>query len=339
MHNAAKTCTVLSLLTAFYCKLAPNIQKSPKNLHSFNLNYYIVCSIFNINTLTAKGSDGMYFDLDSPIRVTGFGRITQGKGFWHDDWLSCNYMLMYIAGGSVAFKSGEKEYTLNEGDTLIVSPKTVYRPLESRGCVYYYFYFGATNTEPYESSYKIRTSHSVSVSNFAYSFEYSNRLVIEVQEITKHVGESRLDKIFNRCAELDMWQRPFEKMLLDNYLKEVLIQLNLMQKSALPVEKVFIRMTNFIERNYRSKIGLGEVAQKVHISPSYAAKLFKKNVGMRCSDYINKVRLAAACEFLVNSHMRISEIAYAVGYQSPYYFARQFKTVYGMSASEFRKNR
>lgn len=281
----------------------------------------------------------MYIDLNNPVSVVGFGRIEQAQGFWHDIWKNTNFLLIYLAEGDLEFEFEKQQYKMFAGDTLVIPKGSNHRPLESGGCVYYYFYFSVAETEPKLSQYKIKASHSHGLANFAYSFDSAERAVIEVKTLTRHTGDSRLDKIMNRCAELDMWQRPNEKLLLDNYMREILIQLSLMQEASSEVDQVFNRMKLFIEGNYRRNISLGDVAEKVHISPSYAAKLFRKNTGMRCCDYINKVRLEAACEVLINTHLRISNIAEQVGYSSQYYFARQFKKVYGMTAGQYRKRR
>lgn len=279
----------------------------------------------------------MFIDLDNPVSVVGFGRIEQSTGFWHDMWKNINFLMIYLAEGDLEFEFENQQYKMLAGDTLIIPKGSNNRPLASNGCVYYYFNFSVTETEPATSQYKINASHSHGLSNFAYSFNNAKRAVIEVETLTHHTGDSRLDKIMNRCAELDMWQRPNEKLLLDNYMREILIQLSLMRESSPEVDQVFNRMKFFIERNYRRNISLSDVAKRVHISLSYAAKLFKKNTGMRCCDYINKVRLEAACEVLVNTRLSISSIAEQVGYSSQYYFARQFKKVYGMTAGQFRK--
>ncbi len=281
----------------------------------------------------------MYFDLDTAFKVTNFGKIVQSQGFWHGEWVKSNNMLFYLVDGDLVMQVNNERYQLHSGDTLLISPKSRYQPLESSGCTYYHIDFKATEVEPYDSSYSIRHSYCRGILNFSYAFNFSERSVIEVQTLTRHAEDSRLGKIFNRCAELDIWQRPHEKLLLDNYLKEALIQLSFAQKSSSAVDQVFTRMTAFIQSNYKRNIGLSDVAESAHLSPSYAAKLFKKNVGMRCCDYINNVRLATACGLLVNTNMKVGLIAENVGYKSQYYFSRQFKKVYGITAKEFRKNR
>ncbi len=280
----------------------------------------------------------MYFDLNDKIVVTGFGRIVQNSGFWHGIWCRRYYTMFFISEGGFTMELNGKRYVLNKGDTLIVPPDTSYKPLESNGCVYYYFYFLAKETELRDSRFSISASHCTNPQNFSYGYKYTLHSVVELDVFTPSFEGSRMHKVMARCAELDVWQRPFEKMLLDNYLKEALILLGTFRLSESEVEQRFSRMVIYIRNHYKNNIGLTEVAGHVHMSKSYAAKIFRKNSGMRCCDYINQVRLSAACELLTNTSMRVSDIAEAVGYSGQYYFARQFRKVYGMTALQFRKN-
>ncbi len=279
----------------------------------------------------------MFFDMDTPIKVTGFGRINQSKGFWHKNWITRHYVLFYLSQGDLVMSVDDKEVPLTAGDVLIIPPNAQYRPLQSNGCTYYHFYFSASPCEEYESRFSIRYSHCKGLPNFSYTYSYSDRTVIQLQELTHSTEDSRLSKIFNRCAELDLWQRPNEKMLLDNYLKEILIQLSFLRNKPIDQDQPFARMVTYINSHYKKDISLNNVAEVAHLSPSYAAKLFKRNANMRCCDYINSVRLSVAREILANTDMKISDIAEAVGYKSQYYFSRQFKNLYKTTPMQFRK--
>lgn len=279
----------------------------------------------------------MFFDVDKPIKVSGFGRIGQSAGFWHADWERRDFLLLYLSQGDLVMWVGDHEVSMKAGDVLIIPPNTPYRPLQSNGCTYYHFYFFATLCEKAESHFSISHSYCKGLPNFSFSYSFTEHTVIELQELTHSTEQSRLNKIINRCAELDLWHHPEEKMLLDNYLREILIQLSFLREKSSEKEQSFMRMVLFIQSNYMKSITLKEVSEAAHLSPSYAAKLFRKNSGMRCCDYINNVRLSAACEILVNTPTPISKIAEMVGYNSQYYFARQFKKTYSITAMQFRK--
>lgn len=53
-------------------------------------------------------------------------------------------------------------------------------------------------------------------------------------------------------------------------------------------------------------------------------------------EFIRIIRLRRACQYLEKSQKYVSEIAYAVGFNSPKLFARYFKDEYGMSPREYR---
>jgi AraC-like DNA-binding protein len=65
-------------------------------------------------------------------------------------------------------------------------------------------------------------------------------------------------------------------------------------------------------------------------------KVFRKSTGLKFTEYLARVRLEDARVRLFNPNLRISEIAYDVGFQSLTQFNRTFKRVFGESPSDFR---
>lgn len=69
--------------------------------------------------------------------------------------------------------------------------------------------------------------------------------------------------------------------------------------------------------------------------------LYKKLIfitGKGPHDFIRTIRLKRAYRLLQKSQMQVSEIAYAVGYNSPKRFTENFKAEYGMTPTEFVKS-
>jgi AraC-like DNA-binding protein len=85
-------------------------------------------------------------------------------------------------------------------------------------------------------------------------------------------------------------------------------------------------------------VSLEEVAKAMHVSKFYFCKMFKKATGLTFTDYLGRVRIEKAKAFLLNPHLRISEIAYMVGFQSLTHFNRVFRNLTGESPSHFRAN-
>jgi AraC-like DNA-binding protein len=74
----------------------------------------------------------------------------------------------------------------------------------------------------------------------------------------------------------------------------------------------------------------------MHVSTFYFCKLFKKATGLTFTEYLGRVRIEKAKALLLNPHLRISEIAYDVGFQSLTHFNRVFRQVTGRSPTAFR---
>jgi len=69
----------------------------------------------------------------------------------------------------------------------------------------------------------------------------------------------------------------------------------------------------------------------------YFCKMFKKATGLTFTDYLGRVRVEKAKNLLLNPDLRVSEIAYAVGFQSLTHFNRVFRELTGESPTNFRE--
>ena len=105
------------------------------------------------------------------------------------------------------------------------------------------------------------------------------------------------------------------------------------QNSELPV---ITRAKEYIQQNQAEDLSLGQVAKAVNTSTFYFCKLFKKVTGLNFTDYVSRVRIEKAKNLLLNPNLRVSEIAYEVGFQSLTHFNWVFKKIIGQSPTEYR---
>lgn len=111
-------------------------------------------------------------------------------------------------------------------------------------------------------------------------------------------------------------------------------QILVRQENAEP--PVITKAKNYIQEHQTEDISLAEVAKAVNTSSFYFCKMFKKITGINFTDYLSRLRIERARNLLLNPNLRISEIAYEVGFQSLTHFNRVFKRVVGQSPTEFR---
>jgi YesN/AraC family two-component response regulator len=99
---------------------------------------------------------------------------------------------------------------------------------------------------------------------------------------------------------------------------------------------VITRAREYIQEHQTEKLSLSQVAKAVNTSTFYFCKLFKKVTGINFTDYLSRVRIEKAKNLLLNPNLRVSEIAFEVGFQSLTHFNRVFKKILGQSPTDYR---
>ena len=72
------------------------------------------------------------------------------------------------------------------------------------------------------------------------------------------------------------------------------------------------------------------------MNANHLSENFKQVTGINFVEYVARTRFANACDLLRNGNLRISEIAFAAGFQSLSQFNRVFKTFSGKSPTQYR---
>ncbi len=97
-----------------------------------------------------------------------------------------------------------------------------------------------------------------------------------------------------------------------------------------------MRAKQYIHERIGEDISLKEVASKVNTSSYYLCKQFKKATGLSYTEYVSKIRIQKAKRLLLEPEIRVSEVAFQVGFQSLTHFNRVFKKFTGQSPTEYR---
>ncbi len=106
------------------------------------------------------------------------------------------------------------------------------------------------------------------------------------------------------------------------------------RERAEPVE--IWKARKFIHEHSDDEVSLTKVAKAVNISANHFSEKFKEVTGINFVDYVARIRVGTARDLLRNSDLRISEIAFAVGFQSLSQFNRVFKKLTRQSPTQFR---
>lgn len=93
---------------------------------------------------------------------------------------------------------------------------------------------------------------------------------------------------------------------------------------------------NFIEIHSGEELSLGKVAKAANTSANYFSEKFKEATGINFVRYVARVRYEKAGRLLGEGDLRVSEIAFAAGFQSLSQFNRVFKKFSGKSPTDYR---
>ena len=98
-----------------------------------------------------------------------------------------------------------------------------------------------------------------------------------------------------------------------------------------------IKVISFIRSNFHRDITLTDAAELVGLTPEYLSKLFNQEMDVNFVVFLRNFRISTAKRLLAEGGHKIAEVAEAVGFHDVKYFNKVFKTVTGVSPSEYKK--
>ena len=125
------------------------------------------------------------------------------------------------------------------------------------------------------------------------------------------------------------------KLLRDKFSKELVIKPA--DITITSVDETFIRKAIDIADKHISDSGFGsdEFCREIGMSRSQLHRKLKAITSQPASEFIRTIRLKRAASLLKDSHLSVEEISFRTGFNSPAYFTKCFKTLFGKTPSEY----
>lgn len=137
------------------------------------------------------------------------------------------------------------------------------------------------------------------------------------------------------AAESSLWCEDF-LLVVDEALNKIS---DIMIKGVSDTSAHLSEIFEYIREHYTEDLTLQSVADTFNFSYSYLSAYFNQYAHEGFSEYLNKIRIRKACEYLEDSDSTIAEVSAAVGYADHSYFCRVFKKVTGETPSGYRRAR
>ena len=264
-----------------------------------------------------------------------FGRASQKAGWDHTGRELSTHLFVFFMGGEAEFRIGSTSVTARRGDAVFIPAGTFYVPHTASCTDYYFFHF---NAKPCASS----EGHEGTVPSFSAPYfvlvpEAPGEALSLPLFMPSGAHSAEIEQSLFRCERL-LSERGNEARLL--FAIELFRVLALSARGAeKAVPAALSAMGAYLSERMREEVSLSELARVFGYSPSYVARLFRVHLGTTVSAYRNDLRLTHAYRLLLDTDLRVGEIAEACGFSDIYYFSRLVKRRFGMSPMGLRASR
>jgi AraC-like DNA-binding protein len=105
-------------------------------------------------------------------------------------------------------------------------------------------------------------------------------------------------------------------------------------------EETFARLCrsrDFLAASLDQPVHLADAANQACLSPFHYHRMFARAFGETPHDFLTRLRIDRAKELLARDHAPVTEVCFAVGYESLGSFSMRFRSLVGCSPVEYRR--
>lgn len=223
------------------------------------------------------------------------------------------YRAFLVFKGDGVFKTGSREYKLEPGTLFFTFPKSSFEIEGSNSFTYLYISFNGTGVAP----------------------------------LLDNFGVSEETCVFEGFEHLtDFWMTSIRRVNPSNAtaLTESVLLYSLSyignQENPSSDSNRFESILSYIKENFTdTTLSVKKTADIYFYSEKYLSSLFKKNTGVKFTEYLNELRISHAKALMDEKKLSVSEVALKCGFSDPLYFSKVFKKSIGMTPSEYVKKR
>jgi AraC family transcriptional regulator, arabinose operon regulatory protein len=257
--------------------------------------------------------------------TTGFYRMRNRYFAWREKGTS-DWLLIFTVAGKGRFGHLRGEIVSQPGDIILIRPQTRHD-------------YGLENTL---RRWDLLWAHFIPragwfpLLNWPEEAKGLMRLHLGDEDIVQKVRKRFLE--VNRLAHDSLSNGEAFAM---NALEEVLLWCDRAnpESKTLRLDLRVRRTLDYLYQNFENPISIPGLAKRSGLSTSRFAHLFREQVGSSPGQFLERHRLNQARQFLEFTQYSVTEIAYKVGFQNPFYFSLRFKQETGLSPRAYRDAR
>ena len=162
-------------------------------------------------------------------------------------------------------------------------------------------------------------------------------ILTTTMKVYKKALTNKEDEVFEL---LDM----FSFQTMDEYMavvKEWVKRFNELVSGDIDEHKTSLKMQKaieYIKENYSTDLNMAVVSNHISMNYSLFSFTFKQSTGTNFVNYLKNIRVGEAKKLLTETEMKVNEISQAVGYDHEKHFMKTFKSITGLTPSQYRNN-
>jgi len=266
--------------------------------------------------------------------------ITKHINFSLDLMHSNNYFqCIYIHTGTGILTLPSKTFQLKDGDLFVMPPDTLHSIKTADGSICIYVMIRRTYID---SVFFDLFHHNPPLISFFNKvlFEETRQ---EANYILFHTGSNEdVRETMLRLFSEYMWGDEFRNNIMECYLKLLFSFLFRHKQSEIetPIslsnaELHFNTIMNYINKDFRSAT-LSSTAEYLHLSKQYICRIIQQVSGTNFSKLLMDVKLKKVQQYLLETNIKLDDIADSTGFSDVSHLSRIFKMRYGIPPSKYR---
>lgn len=247
---------------------------------------------------------------------------------WHNE-----IEIIYVKKGRLHIYIDGNNYDAMPGDVYYVNPGVLHYMDTTDLSVDYYAILFPLDFISFKTKDMLEKQIFSPLKNGRLLFIHKVSDVIHQQRIA-----SLLDHITEENKEESLYCQIHTRILLLQII-ELLHKGNyLIQPEYIHTSQLQRELISYIQQHHTDKITLEMLSKEFHMSEKYLSRYFKMNFSISFKQYVGHLRMSTAVNLLETTDLSVTDIALNSGFQSVNLFIRIFKSIYGITPLQYKKN-
>ena len=247
------------------------------------------------------------------------------------------FEMVYIKSGEGVFEISDQSVVVGPNDIVIIKPHQHHKlnAKTDSGCDFIVLYFKFMN----KANHALSETSLEDFINFVSGKESGAFIKLKVSQkndiivlLNRILKEKTSDQIGSDLLNYLMLMELF--VLISRALKAEW-EMSIKNKSP-KIKELMQSAIQFILNNFEREISITDIAKYVFLSPSYFTRAFKEDTGLSPMQYLLNIRIKRSCELLVETDLKVGDIAHSVGFSNQQRFNDMFKKQMKMTPMQFR---